>query len=590
MILKAGNLEMLYEKGFLRHLRLGSQEILRMIYFAVRDQDWNTVASSIIDESIVIDDSSFLIQYGSSVQSEKINYDWKVRIEGFKNGTIEFNINGTAQSNFLKNRIGFCVLHPIEGLAGMPCQIVHTGGETSDEFFPDNVSPHQPFMNIREMFWNSGNDVRVHLKFIGDIFETEDQRNWTDASYKTYCTPLALPFPQQVNVGDTVHQKIILRLVEGSSMQVPKKFGVIEIEVGSGKKIFPALGLGMNAENILPDENETIFLAGAGFNHLRLDLHFSRPDWKMNLRNVLNASRALKIKLHIAIFWQQDFQNDLSDFIATVQDFSGTLHSLLLFDEEERNRSSQLPLEMISQLRHAFPDVRIGSGTDAYFAELNRSLLMYDEYDFVSFSINPQVHAFDDLTLIENLPAQSDVVKTIRRRMSDKQIYVSPVTLRPRFNPDNTSGDTSGTPLVDHRQQTDLAAGWTLGSLKYLAEAGVSSVTYFETTGSRGIVSGQKIFPVGVLLESVLRIRPKFVIETRSGEPLKISSLLLENDSRMLMFIGNHTASMLSVQLPSSLQPLDQLSVLKSESVSCFTHNGKSQLEIDAFDVVLVLF
>ena len=29
----------------------------------------------------------------------------------------------------------------------------------------------------------------------GDTFEMEDQRNWTDASYKTYVRPLALPWP-----------------------------------------------------------------------------------------------------------------------------------------------------------------------------------------------------------------------------------------------------------------------------------------------------------------------------------------------------------------------------------------------------------
>jgi hypothetical protein len=31
-----------------------------------------------------------------------------------------------------------------------------------------------------------------------------------------------------------------------------------------------------------------------------------------------------------------------------------------------------------------------------------------------------------------------------------------------------------------------FAAAWTLGSLKYLAESGVASVTYFEMTGWRG--------------------------------------------------------------------------------------------------------
>ena len=38
----------------------------------------------------------------------------------------------------------------------------------------------------------------------------EDQRNWTDASFKTYCTPLARPFPVPVQAGDRVDQRVAL--------------------------------------------------------------------------------------------------------------------------------------------------------------------------------------------------------------------------------------------------------------------------------------------------------------------------------------------------------------------------------------------
>lgn len=37
--------------------------------------------------------------------------------------------------------------------------------------------------------------VTVGIDFSGETFEMEDQRNWTDASFKTYCRPLARPAP-----------------------------------------------------------------------------------------------------------------------------------------------------------------------------------------------------------------------------------------------------------------------------------------------------------------------------------------------------------------------------------------------------------
>src|SRR5262249_24302131 len=41
--LRAGPLEMVYEEGDLRYVRLGRREILRRVYVAVRDRNWGTV-------------------------------------------------------------------------------------------------------------------------------------------------------------------------------------------------------------------------------------------------------------------------------------------------------------------------------------------------------------------------------------------------------------------------------------------------------------------------------------------------------------------------------------------------------------------
>ena len=41
---------------------------------------------------------------------------------------------------------------------------------------------------------------------------------------------------------------------------------------------------------------------------------------------------------------------------------------------------------------------------------------------------------------------------------------------------------------VDVRQSSLFGAAWTAGSLKYVAETGASSVTYYETTGWRGVL------------------------------------------------------------------------------------------------------
>ncbi len=63
---------------------------------------------------------------------------------------------------------------------------------------PDLIDPVQPMMAIRALTHEAAPGVTVACRMEGDTYEMEDQRNWTDASYKTYVLPLALPWPYTI--------------------------------------------------------------------------------------------------------------------------------------------------------------------------------------------------------------------------------------------------------------------------------------------------------------------------------------------------------------------------------------------------------
>jgi hypothetical protein len=71
---------------------------------------------------------------------------------------------------------------------------------------------------------------------------------------------------------------------------------------------------------------------------------------------------------------------------------------------------------------------------------------------------------------------------------------VTPVTLRPRFNPNATAVPSPVPPdvlppQVDVRQMSLFGAAWTLGSIASLSrELSLRSITYYETTGWRGVM------------------------------------------------------------------------------------------------------
>src|SRR5260370_2077527 len=54
-------------------------------------------------------------------------------------------------------------------------------------------------------------DVRVEFTFDGDLFEMQDHRNWTDANYKSYGTPLSVPWPMDAAPGQAFYQKVTVR-------------------------------------------------------------------------------------------------------------------------------------------------------------------------------------------------------------------------------------------------------------------------------------------------------------------------------------------------------------------------------------------
>jgi hypothetical protein len=157
--------------------------------------------------------------------------------------------------------------------------------------------------------------------------------------------------------------------------------------------------------------------------------------------------------------------------------------------------------------------------------------------------------------MAENLEGQAFTVEAARQFAGGLPIAVTPVTLKPRFNritasePEELPGD------VDARQMSLFGAGWTLGSLKYLAEAGANSITYYETTGWRGVMETELgsplpeifrstpgcVFPLYHVLADVGEFAGGSIILSTSDAPLKITGLVLRKKSQERLLLANLT-------------------------------------------------
>jgi len=555
-------LSLVFEEGGLRYVRLGEREILRRVYFALRDRNWETIPIRLSNISEEIGYNSFSISYHAENKQSDIDFEWVGTITGHSNGTITFIMQGEARSTFLRNRLGICVLHPIPECAGHVCRVENVAGILQQTAFPQFISPHQPFLDMRAISHEVNPGIWAEVRFEGDVFETEDQRNWTDASYKTYSTPLKIPYPVMVEAGTKIAQSIRLSLRGPAQLwPAPAPNEAINFVVGTAPAIpVPAIGLGTATHGRRLSSRELKQLRTLNLAHLRVDLDLKKSDYEPLLVCTAIEGEALGVPLLAAVTITDTAEEELLRLRAIIDRYKPKVCAWIIFHASERETGEKWIRLARQHLSSYSPQARIGSGTNSYFAELNRNRSAVQYADFVCYSVNPQVHASDNTTMVENLAGQAYSIESARKFARDLPIAVTPITLKPRIIPGATSGDTIFTEGklprdVDARQMSLFGAGWTAGSLKYVAEAGASIVTYYETTGWRGVIETDVgsplpqlfrsvpgcVFPLYHILADVGEGSAGGVIRSTSNAPLKVDGLTLHSKERTRIVLANLT-------------------------------------------------
>ena len=484
--LVAGPLTLEYSEGSLWNISSGGEEVIRRIYLVFQDINWTSRPFVIKDEIWDVADRSFSAKIKAQGSHDAKDLSVELEINGSASGEITYGFSGSTTVSFPRNRLGLCLLHPGAGLAGRECKLTKADGAIEESKFPDAISPDQPFLNLSGISHQLQSRQVASVTFEGEIFETEDHRNWSDASYKTYCTPISLPFPAQVTPGELLSQKITISISGESTISTSKDEDAV-VTVGTNEIELPEIGLGLSDDPAHLIANEYLGFEDLAIKHLRLALS-ANSQIRSAVEQALQVTKQLKIDLDLAITTETPQQ--LKAMLDPIIELNDQIRSFYIFSKKDKTT----PPEFIQAAKELLGDKsKIIGGTDLYFTELNRNQGAVDFVDQVNFSINPQVHSFDDRTLIQNTATQKTIAKNAHRIAKGKKVSIGPITLRPRYNPNatQTDKDVSNTALpssVDARQRTWFTEGWTAMSLRSLAESGsTSTLTYFETLGWRGI-------------------------------------------------------------------------------------------------------
>ncbi len=465
-ILRAGDLTAtVTADGRLRPVLAGGRLALDAVYVALRDPEWNTVPAAVSDLRTGGGEVTFTAHHA-------VGFRWTGRI-AVTGDTLTYTMDGITERDFTANRVGFCLLHPIE-CAGRPLT-VRTADAVVAGAFPDRIAPWQPFTDVSGLSYEVGG-ARLDVSLAGALFEMEDHRNWTDAGFKTYCTPLRLPAPVRYAPGHRVHQSVTLRLV-GTPRSAPGPTDDVRIHRRPAGRL-PQIGFGAGDPPPDPATTALVRAAGPAYLHTELDLAASWPD---TLASASAEATALRVPLDVGLVVPPGA--DPGPALDALRD--APVGRVSGFDAV----TGTTPAPLADAIRAAGVPA-VGGGSRANFAEFNRARLPVDRLDVLGYAVTPRVHHDDDRSMLDTLLAQAHTVRDARVVAAGRPVVVGPITLGPRENPQ--ARHRVRLP-PDPRQREPFAAAWALGSIAALRDA--DALTFFTTTGPGGLV-GDRPHPV----------------------------------------------------------------------------------------------
>ncbi|WP_180899497.1 hypothetical protein [Martelella soudanensis] len=553
-----GDVAVTLQEGALRHLTFRGTEIMRSVAFLARDRDWGTIAPG-IGAIFRERDEALRIAIPMTFRSGDARLDVTVRVS-LAAGRLIVQAEGRAAGTFETNRAGFTVLHPIEGVAGAPARATHADGSVEEGRFPALIEPWQPFMDIAALE-HRANGFAVRTAFCGDVFEMEDQRQWGDASFKTYNRPLALPWPYRIADGETLSQSVEITwkadaatvLPAAANPSQPARFPETALVLTAGD----ALRLAANREDfdivgpqrLLCHIDAAAEPAGpqiAAFAALQAVLPHPAYDLELICRFDGDDSPADELAAHAAA-------------MKTAGLVPASVFVCPSVDRQSTPPGSQWPpcppLEEIhGAAARAFPDISRGGGMASFFPELNRKRPPLDHLDFVTHGLCPIVHAADDISVLETLEAIPHIARSAKAIVKDRAYRIGPATIAMRQNPygartiPNPGGGRVCMADFDPRHFAAFGAAYALGLATALAPFDVAVWTPSALYGPRGLFCDDGTpSPLAWVLEALAGCAGKAVFGARIEGGL----------ARLALEDGHEFTANLTDGTVDGLQPFD---------------------------------
>jgi hypothetical protein len=377
-----------------------------------------------------------------------------------------------------------------------------------------------------------GPDLWLDATVEGDVFETEDQRSWIDASTKTYGTPVALPKPVTVAAGTRVAQRMTLRLRTEAGAPARLVAAPFVIDRREGE---------LHAIDGPPGRLPWIGVRGGGWGrharpaHLRVDLDLAGADASTAHAAVASTQRGasgspLELALHVPVNAGAAHEA-LAHLDLTGVDVARILAFTIGHDTTQ---PATLAALRTWRARHAgAAAVPIATGTASDLARIHLAPALVPG-DAVSWAMDPQAHASDLTSIAETPDGARDQVRSVKQRHAGRPVAIA------------ASFGRQGRP--DHRIGSLFAGAWTLALLAALGDAGAESVTFVDAWPDGDAAAA---LPIGHVLAALTSL-PDATLRPVGSTLATVRAMRLECADRDVLFVANLAPRTCDLALPAS--------------------------------------
>jgi D-apionolactonase len=609
--LRAGPISAVFDSGALRYIRYHGEEVLRGIAYLVRDKDWGTYAPAIENLKIRQNKHGFAIAYQATCRDQDQAIHYSARIGATGDGTLKFSAEATPLSDFLTNRTGFVVLHPLAGTVGRPVKVVHTDGKNEKRKFPKFISPGQPIFEIRSLEHETLSGVAATVLMEGNKFEMEDHRNWMDASYKTYVCSLLDPWPYTLEKGKSFSQSITLTVSGKPPKSRPRTSAAgTTITLAGTKGRIPQIGLGVPMAEAAAALEAVDLIAAAKPQALvcQIDGRERGQEEAAASYRELSRQTGIPVTLEIILPAREPANKELAAIASAVNAAElapasivvTQMHDLKSFQPNTPRPWGPTYEEMATAARASFPNAILGGGMLSYFTELNRKPVPKGVFDFITHTGCPIVHAPDNISVMETLETLPWIFASARAMIGKVPYHIGPTSIPCRDNPygaavtpnpDNRRVCLSD---IDPRQRGLFAAAWNLGYLSAAARAGVDAVALGSATGPQGMIyrklahaqpwfdgADARILPIYHVIAGLAAAGGARRIDTDSSAPSKLAALAHRNKAGEVLWLANLSGETQRLKVngfegPARLDVLDERSFEAAVRDPAWLDNGST--------------